>query len=111
MLTRKHRCGWFSRFSRVGVSREAMQSFLPGRRFSESLSRCRRNRSSIEPTRRRNGAVDWRVYRDLGEDARFVERFDANSYIVLSMALDLFDLGSTPDELAYVPSNAAVVAR
>jgi MFS family permease len=35
---------------------------------------------SIEPTRRRNGAVDWRVYRDLGEDARFVERFVIRSW-------------------------------
>lgn len=31
---------------------------------------------------------------------RFVERFDANSYITLSMAVDLFDLGRTPQELA-----------
>jgi homoserine O-acetyltransferase/O-succinyltransferase len=31
---------------------------------------------------------------------RFVERFDANTYIALSMAMDLFDLGSTPEELA-----------
>jgi homoserine O-acetyltransferase len=31
---------------------------------------------------------------------RFVERFDANSYLTLSMALDLFDLGPTPDALA-----------
>jgi len=31
---------------------------------------------------------------------RFVERFDANTYIALSMAMDLFDLGSTPQELA-----------
>lgn len=30
---------------------------------------------------------------------RFVERFDANSYVKLSMAMDLFDLGSTPEEL------------
>ena len=30
---------------------------------------------SIEPTRRRNGASDWRVFRDLGEDGRYVERF------------------------------------
>jgi len=30
---------------------------------------------------------------------RFVERFDANSYITLSMAIDLFDLGRTPEEL------------
>ena len=31
---------------------------------------------------------------------RFGERFDANSYIALSMAMDLFDLGTTLDELA-----------
>jgi homoserine O-acetyltransferase len=31
---------------------------------------------------------------------RFVERFDANSYVTLSMAIDLFDLGRTPEELA-----------
>jgi homoserine O-acetyltransferase/O-succinyltransferase len=31
---------------------------------------------------------------------KFVERFDANSYIKLSLAMDMFDLGSTPGELA-----------
>jgi len=31
---------------------------------------------------------------------RFVERFDPNSYLTLSMALDLFDMGATPEELA-----------
>jgi homoserine O-acetyltransferase/O-succinyltransferase len=31
---------------------------------------------------------------------RFGERFDANSYLTLSMAVDLFDLGDTPQELA-----------
>jgi homoserine O-acetyltransferase len=30
---------------------------------------------------------------------RFGERFDANSYITLSMAMDLFDLGATQEEL------------
>lgn len=30
---------------------------------------------------------------------RFGERFDANSYITLSMAMDLFDLGATPEAL------------
>jgi homoserine O-acetyltransferase len=30
---------------------------------------------------------------------KFVERFDANSYIKLSLAMDLFDLGKTEDEL------------
>ncbi|MDP6546162.1 MAG: homoserine O-acetyltransferase [Phycisphaerae bacterium] len=32
--------------------------------------------------------------------AEFVERFDANSYVTLSMAMDLFDLGGTVDDLA-----------
>jgi homoserine O-acetyltransferase/O-succinyltransferase len=31
---------------------------------------------------------------------KFVERFDANSYIKLSLAMDLFDLGDTPEALA-----------
>lgn len=35
---------------------------------------------AIEPTRRRNGASDWRVFRDLGEDGRFVERFIIGSW-------------------------------
>ena len=35
---------------------------------------------AIEPTRRRNGAVDWRVFRDLAEDGRFVERFVIQSW-------------------------------
>ncbi len=30
---------------------------------------------------------------------RFVERFDANSYITISVAMDMFDLGVTPQEL------------
>jgi homoserine O-acetyltransferase len=30
---------------------------------------------------------------------KFVERFDANSYVTLSMAMDLFDLGDTPATL------------
>ncbi|MBN1342503.1 MAG: homoserine O-acetyltransferase [Phycisphaerae bacterium] len=34
------------------------------------------------------------------QGAKFVERFDANSYITLSTAMDLFDLGDTRDKLA-----------
>lgn len=34
------------------------------------------------------------------QGAKFVERFDANSYVTLSLAMDLFDLGATPQALA-----------
>jgi homoserine O-acetyltransferase/O-succinyltransferase len=37
---------------------------------------------------------------------KFVERFDANSYIKLSLAMDLFDLGKTPEELSANLSRA-----
>ena len=30
---------------------------------------------AIEPIRRRNGASNWRVYRDLEDEGRFVERY------------------------------------
>jgi MFS family permease len=35
---------------------------------------------SNETIRRRNGAINWRVFRDLAEDARFVERFVIQSW-------------------------------
>lgn len=34
------------------------------------------------------------------QGTKFVERFDANSYVTLSLAMDLFDLGGTPEKLA-----------
>jgi homoserine O-acetyltransferase/O-succinyltransferase len=34
------------------------------------------------------------------QGTRFVDRFDANSYIRITTAIDLFDLGTTPDEIA-----------
>jgi len=36
---------------------------------------------AVGSTRRRNGAMSWRVFRDLGEEGRFVER-----YIIASWA-------------------------
>lgn len=35
---------------------------------------------TIEPTRRRNGASDWRIFRDLAQPGRFVERFVITSW-------------------------------
>lgn len=35
---------------------------------------------AVEPTRRRNGAMSWRVFADLGEEGRFVERFIISSW-------------------------------
>ncbi len=35
---------------------------------------------AVEPIRRRNGASSWRVFRDLGEDGRYVERFIIESW-------------------------------
>jgi homoserine O-acetyltransferase len=40
------------------------------------------------------------------QGTKFVERFDANSYITLSLAMDLFDLGGTPEQLAASFSHA-----
>jgi len=40
------------------------------------------------------------------QGTKFVERFDANSYITLSMTMDLFDLGDTRAKLAAVLDRA-----
>ncbi len=39
---------------------------------------------AVEPTRRRNGASSWRVFRNLGEDGLFVERFIIESWAEFS---------------------------
>ena len=40
------------------------------------------------------------------QGTKFVERFDANSYVVLSLAMDLFDLGATLEQLRSALSPA-----
>ena len=36
--------------------------------------------NSVGPTRQRNGALSWRVYRDLEGEGRFVERYIVESW-------------------------------
>lgn len=53
----------------------------------------------------RNVAIEFEKTFSVGsylgyQGTKFVERFDANSYMALSLAMDLFDLGGTPQELA-----------
>ncbi len=63
-------------------------------------------RAKFDPTRLRPRAIEtgFESIFSVGsylahQGGRFVERFDANSYITLSTAMDLFDIGDTPEEL------------
>jgi len=65
-------------------------------------------RKKFDPTRMKPRAVDsgfestFSVGSYLAHQGdRFVERFDANSYITLSTAMDIFDLGGTDAELRH----------
>ena len=40
------------------------------------------------------------------QGTKFVERFDANSYMTLSMAMDMFDMGGTREQLAAALASA-----
>lgn len=64
-------------------------------------------RAKFDPTRLRPRTIDtgfestFSVGSYLAHQGdRFVERFDANSYVTLSTAMDLYDLGETPQKLA-----------
>ena len=49
---------------------------------------------AVEATRRRNGAYSWRVFRDLADDGRFVERYVLTSwaeYVRLRMRMTVAD--------------------
>ena len=64
-------------------------------------------RAKFDPTRLQPRAIDTGFESTFSvgsylahQGGRFVERFDANSYITLSTAMDLFDLGDSPEELS-----------
>ncbi|MFM9968628.1 MAG: MFS transporter, partial [Burkholderiales bacterium] len=68
-----------------------------------------------EPARRRNGASDWRVFRDLGVEGRFVERFIVTSwaeYVRLRSRMTVADQQAQARVEAFlVPGVEIVVTR
>jgi homoserine O-acetyltransferase len=64
-----------------------------------------RQKFEADRLRPRDEAIEFEKMFSVGsylghQGQKFVERFDANSYIALSTAMDLFDLGASPVELA-----------
>jgi homoserine O-acetyltransferase len=76
----------------------AMCSYKSEGLFRERYGR-RPNRGGDDPARSLAGRFDVSGYLDYQGEV-FVRRFDANCYLVISKAMDLFDLGKTPDEEA-----------
>ena len=61
---------------------------------TENLDQFINSIHGVETIRRRNGASDWLVFRDLGEEGRFVERFIIRSwaeYVRLRTRLTMAD--------------------
>jgi homoserine O-acetyltransferase len=76
----------------------AMCSYKSEALFQERYGR-RPNRSGEDPASSPAGRFDVSGYLDY-QGQIFVRRFDANSYLVISKAMDLFDLGRDPGEEA-----------
>jgi homoserine O-acetyltransferase len=74
----------------------AMCSYKSESLFNQRYGR-RPNRTGDDPTRSPAGRFDVGGYLDY-QGQIFVRRFDANCYLAISKAMDLFDLGKTPDE-------------
>ncbi len=76
----------------------AMCSYKSALLFDERFGR-RHNRNGERPDRDPAGRFDVAGYLDY-QGQLFLKRFDANSYLIISKAMDTFDLGSTPEEEA-----------
>jgi homoserine O-acetyltransferase len=72
----------------------AMCSYKSAELFEERYSR-KPNRSGEDPARSHEGRFDVGGYLD-HQGRIFLDRFDANSYLVVSRAMDAFELGATP---------------
>lgn len=68
------------------LSREAMSAKFDGDRYQP--------RAVATEFEKRFSVGSYLAY----QGHKFVERFDANSYVTLSLAMDQFDLGQTPDQ-------------
>jgi homoserine O-acetyltransferase len=68
--------------------------------FRERYGR-RPDRAGEDPTKDHAHRFDVAGYLDL-QGRRFIERFDANSYLVISRAQDTFELGKDPGEEAEI---------
>jgi homoserine O-acetyltransferase len=88
------------RSPRVGLALAralAMCTYKSPELLQERFAR-RPNRGSEKPDQRHHDRYDVAGYLDY-QGQLFVNRFDANSYLAVSKAMDTFELGRTPEEL------------
>jgi homoserine O-acetyltransferase len=83
----------------LGLARAlAMCTYKSPELFQERFGR-KHDRSGEDPTRSPAGRFDVGGYLDY-QGKTFNARFDANTYLAISRAMDTFDLGTTPQEEA-----------
>ena len=75
-----------------------MCSYKSAELFEERYAR-KPNRTGEDPARSHEGRFDVGGYLDY-QGKIFVNRFDANSYLAVTRAMDTFDLGTAPAEEA-----------
>jgi homoserine O-acetyltransferase len=72
-------------------------TYLSGEAMTQKFDRCRLSARNVGSQFETRFAVGSYLAH---QGDRFVDRFDANSYLTLTTALDLFDLGARPQDLA-----------